>query len=112
MKELFDLFNSQLLDEGIIMKCGTINDGSFVDVPRRRITTKDENESHKKGKVPDSLKPIENPQTGAEKSHNIIYKEIQTRKRHFYRLMSKLRYEKKITHQTTIDRRGNQLYES
>jgi IS5 family transposase len=42
MKELFELFNSKLLQQGIITRKGSLVDASFVTVPKQR-NTKDEN---------------------------------------------------------------------
>lgn len=48
---LFDLFASQLLENGIVAKEGSIIDASFVDVPKQR-NTRDENKDIKKGAIP------------------------------------------------------------
>ncbi len=48
---LFDLFTSQLLNNGIIAREGSIVDASFVNVPRKRNSRKD-NTDIKAGAVP------------------------------------------------------------
>jgi len=50
-KNLFDLFNTQLLGQGIVAKEGSIVDASFVDVPRQH-NTREENADIKQGAVP------------------------------------------------------------
>jgi len=50
-KDLFNLFNTQLLGHGIVAKEGSIVDASFVDVPRQH-NTREENAAIKKGAVP------------------------------------------------------------
>lgn len=48
---LFELFTTQLLQNGIVAKEGSIIDASFVDVPRQR-NTRDENKDIKEGAIP------------------------------------------------------------
>lgn len=78
MEKMFDLFNSVLLGEGIIAKQGTIEDASFVDVPRRRAVSRDENKSLKNDEIPDTLQKIEDPQTPEETAHNHKVSQIDT----------------------------------
>lgn len=51
IKELFDLFNSKLLERGVITREGTLVDASFVTVPKQRNTRKD-NDLISKGETP------------------------------------------------------------
>jgi len=50
-KDLFDLFNQRLTDNGVVAKEGSIIDATFVDVPRQR-NTREENADIKKGAIP------------------------------------------------------------
>jgi len=50
-KKLFDLFNTQLLSNGIVAKEGSMVDASFVDVPRQR-NSREENSDIKKDAIP------------------------------------------------------------
>jgi transposase, IS5 family len=51
-EKLFNGFNRRLLEKGFITRRGQIIDASFVEVPRQR-NTRDENESIKKGEMPE-----------------------------------------------------------
>lgn len=53
-RELFDMFNKELDKQGFAAKGGYIVDGTFVDVPRRRLS-KEENEQLKGGEIPESV---------------------------------------------------------
>lgn len=59
IRELFDLFNAQLEDAGLITHTGTIVDATFVEAPRQ-YNHHNENEDIKKGNVPDAWKKPEN----------------------------------------------------
>ena len=59
IRELFDLFNAQLEDAGLITHTGTIVDATFVEAPRQH-NHHNENEAIKKGNVPDAWKKPEN----------------------------------------------------
>ena len=50
--ELFQLFNLQLEQQGIITHTGTIVDATFVDAPRQR-NTREENKGIKNGEIPE-----------------------------------------------------------
>lgn len=78
MQELMRIFNQMLLEKGVITCKGTIVDATFNDVPRRRATTREENQSLKSGEIPDSLKKIECPQTPEEMAHNHKISQIDT----------------------------------
>jgi IS5 family transposase len=58
-RELFDIFNRQLEQQGIITHTGSIVDASFVEAPRQR-NTRDENRQIKEGKLPDDWQKKEN----------------------------------------------------
>ena len=51
-KELFDMFNIQLCELGIITRKGSIVDASFADAPRQR-NSREENAAIKNGKIPE-----------------------------------------------------------
>lgn len=51
-EELFQIFNRQLEERGIIAKKGSLVDSTFVDVPRQRIS-RDEREALKRKELPD-----------------------------------------------------------
>ena len=53
--DLFLAFDEQLLRHGFVARGGQMIDASFVEVPRQR-NTREENETIKNGKVPDSWK--------------------------------------------------------
>lgn len=55
VKQLFDIFNQQLNQQGIILNEGRIVDASFVEVPRQR-NTKEENAQIKADKTPEAWK--------------------------------------------------------
>jgi transposase, IS5 family len=55
VKQLFDIFNQQLSQKGIILNEGRIVDASFVEVPRQR-NTKEENALIKADKTPEAWK--------------------------------------------------------
>jgi len=63
-KQLFELFTSQLIDNGVVAREGSIVDASFVNVPRQR-NTKEENQIIKEGDTPYSFK--DNPAKLAQK---------------------------------------------
>jgi IS5 family transposase len=63
-KKLFDLFSTQLIDNGVIAREGSIVDASFVNVPRQR-NTKDENQIIKEGDIPQNFQ--DNPAKLAQK---------------------------------------------
>jgi len=51
-EELFQLFNQKLAEAGVIAHKGSIQDSTFVDVPRQRVS-RDEREALKQGDLPD-----------------------------------------------------------
>lgn len=53
IEQLFNSFNQQLLDKGIITRQGPLVDASFVTVPKQRNTPQ-ENKMIKEGKAPES----------------------------------------------------------
>lgn len=53
-KQLFELFTTQLINNGVIAREGSVVDASFVNVPRQR-NTKDENQIIKEGDIPYSF---------------------------------------------------------
>ena len=59
IRELFDLFNAQLEDAGLITHTGTIVDATFVEAPRQH-NHRDENDDIKQGKIPEEWKKPEN----------------------------------------------------
>ena len=59
IRELFDLFNAQLEDAGLITRTGTIVDATFVEAPRQH-NHHDENDDIKQGKTPEEWKKPEN----------------------------------------------------
>ena len=62
-RELFERFGKELDRQGFAAKGGYIVDGTFVEVPRRRLT-KEENEQLKAGEVPESI--TSNPHVAAQ----------------------------------------------
>ena len=59
IRELFDLFNAQLEDAGLITHTGTIVDATFVEAPRQH-NHHDENDDIKQGKTPEEWKKLQN----------------------------------------------------
>lgn len=55
IKKLFEIFNRELDNQGIIARKGSIVDASFVEIPRQR-NTREENASIKKGEIPEEWK--------------------------------------------------------
>jgi len=51
-RQLFDMFESMMEEQGVITRTGSLVDASFVDVPRQR-NSRDENKTIKEGNVPD-----------------------------------------------------------
>lgn len=72
-KELFDLFLREMEKEGIITRKGSLVDASFVDVPRQR-NTKKENETIKKGGIPEEWQKDE-----AAARHKLSQKDTDAR---------------------------------
>jgi IS5 family transposase len=60
---LFDRFGEELDRQGFKAKSGLIVDGTFVEVPRRRLT-KEENEQLKAGEIPETI--ASNPHVAAQ----------------------------------------------
>ncbi len=63
-KKLFDLFTTQLINNGVVAKEGSIVDASFVNVPRQR-NSREENDAIKQGNIPESFES--NPAKLAQK---------------------------------------------
>ena len=59
IRELFDLFNAQLEDAGLITHTGTIVDATFVEAPRQH-NHHDENNDIKQGKTPEEWEKPQN----------------------------------------------------
>ena len=59
IRELFDLFNAQLEDAGLITHTGTIVDATFVEAPRQH-NHHDENTDIKQGKTPEEWEKPQN----------------------------------------------------
>ncbi|TAG27758.1 MAG: IS5 family transposase [Verrucomicrobia bacterium] len=51
-RELFEAFNRQLVDRGLLVKEGVMVDATFVEVPRQR-NTREENEKIREGQTPE-----------------------------------------------------------
>jgi len=60
---LFDRFGEELDRQGFKAKSGLIVDGTFVEVPRRRLS-KEENEQLKSGEIPETI--ASNPNVAAQ----------------------------------------------
>ena len=63
-KRLFELFTTQLVNNGVIARKGSIVEASFVNVPRQR-NTKEENQIIKEGDIPQNFE--NNPAKLAQK---------------------------------------------
>jgi len=63
-KKLFDLFTTQLINNGVVAKEGSIVDASFVNVPRQR-NSREENDAIKQCNIPESFES--NPAKLAQK---------------------------------------------
>ncbi len=59
IEKLFNLFDEQLENEGLITHKGSIVDATFVDAPRQR-NHRDENKKIKKGEIPEEWQKPEN----------------------------------------------------
>jgi len=59
MRELFDVFNRQLEEQGLIKREGSLIDATFVDVPRQR-NSREENVKIKSGEIPKEWQTPEN----------------------------------------------------
>jgi transposase, IS5 family len=64
VKQLFDLFLSELEKMGFVVNEGKIVDASFIEVPKQR-NNREENKEIKEGKTPDSI--MSNPAKKAQK---------------------------------------------
>jgi IS5 family transposase len=53
-RKLFDKFGKELDKQGFVAKSGLIIDGTFAEVPRRRLS-KEENEQLKAGEIPETI---------------------------------------------------------
>jgi IS5 family transposase len=62
-RQLFDRFGEELDKQGFKAQSGLIVDGTFVEVPRRRLS-KDENEQLKAGEIPETI--TSNPHVAAQ----------------------------------------------
>ena len=51
MRELFEIFNSQLQELGLVKREGSLVDATFVDVPKQR-NSREENAKIKSGEIP------------------------------------------------------------
>ena len=67
--ELFELFNEKLLKIGVITREGSIEDATFVDVPRQR-NKKEENEA---------IKAHETPEGWEDNPHKLAQKDLDAR---------------------------------
>ena len=65
-KELFELFERQMEEIGVITRKGSIVDATFVEAPRQR-NSREENEIIKKGGIPEEWKKPENAQKLSQK---------------------------------------------
>jgi IS5 family transposase len=65
-KELFDLFEKQMEELGVITRKGSIVDATFVDVPRQR-NSREENKDIKEGRIPEGWENPENAHTFSQK---------------------------------------------
>jgi len=59
MRELFEIFNRQLQELGLVKREGSLVDATFVDVPKQR-NTREENAKIKSGEVPEEWQTPEN----------------------------------------------------
>lgn len=59
VEPLFETFKAHLESAGVLMKAGVIVDATFVDVPRQR-NTREENETVKRGEIPQEWQKEEN----------------------------------------------------
>jgi IS5 family transposase len=59
MRELFEIFNSQLQRLGLLKREGSLVDATFVDVPKQR-NSREENAKIKSGEIPEEWKSSEN----------------------------------------------------
>ena len=60
-KELFEMFNASIAEEGYVTREGSIVDASFIESPRRK-NTKEQREALKSGETPKEWKDAEHPQ--------------------------------------------------
>jgi len=67
--ELFELFNEKLLKLGVITREGSIDDATFIDVPKQR-NKKEENEA---------IKNHETPEGWEEQPHKLAQKDMDAR---------------------------------
>jgi len=67
--ELFELFNAKLLDIGVITREGSIEDATFVDVPKQR-NKKEEDQA---------IKALETPEGWEEEPHKLAQKDLDAR---------------------------------
>lgn len=73
IKKIFDMFEASLELQGIVKHEGTIVDATFVDAPRQR-NTKKENESIKKGEIPEEW-----TKNTAQMKHKLPQKDLEAR---------------------------------
>jgi IS5 family transposase len=59
---LFEAFWDLLNENGIEYSKGAITDATFVDAPRRRVTTRDESRQIKKGEIPERFSDPKTPE--------------------------------------------------
>jgi len=67
--ELFELFNARLLKIGVIMREGSIEDATFVDVPKQR-NKKEEDQA---------IKALEMPEGWEDEPHKLAQKDLDAR---------------------------------
>jgi len=66
LRELFDLFNKNLIAMGVLKREGSLVDATFVDVPKQR-NSREENKKIKNGEIPEDWEKPENANKLAQK---------------------------------------------
>ena len=59
MRELFDIFNKRLQEQGLVKREGSLIDATFVDAPKQR-NSREENAKIKSGEIPEEWQRAEN----------------------------------------------------
>ena len=100
-KKLFDQFNKYLEETGTIVNEGSIVDASFVDVPCQR-NSREENQSIKKGAIPDAWEKEGNKNKLAQKDIDARWTKKRNETHYGYKNHTKVGSKSKLIKKYTV----------